>query len=82
MNSTNDDLSTNPAIDGNNVLAPVLLSRDRRHSHFWIEDGELFESYHTIRWLRYRHRFSVNGLPDTDKCQPDMIKYIEAEYLS
>jgi len=82
MNSTNDDLSTKPAIDGNNVLAPVLLSRDRRHSHFWIEDGELFESYHTIRGLRYRHRFAVNGLPDTDKCQPDMLKYIEAEYLS
>ena len=82
MDSTNNDLSTKPAIDGNNVLAPVLLLRDRMHSHFWIEDGELFESYHTIRGLRYRHRFAVNGLPDTDKCLPDMIKYIEAEYLS
>jgi len=71
-----------PATDAYTVLAPVLLSRDRRYSHFWIEDGELFESYHTIRGLRYRHRFAVNGLPDTDKCQPDMIKYIEAEYLS
>ena len=64
------------------LLAPVLISRDTRHSHFWIEDEELFESYHTIRGLRYHHRFSVNGLPDTDKCKPDMIKYIEAEYLS
>ena len=79
---TNTNKNNFNATIGNTVLAPVLLSRDKRHSHFWIEDGELFESYHTIRGLRYRHRFSVNGLPDTDKCQPDMIKYIEAEYLS
>ena len=64
------------------LLAPVLISRDKSHSHFWIEDGELFESYHTIRGLRYRNMFSVKGLPDTDKCQPDMIKYIEVEFLS
>jgi len=65
-----------------NQLEPVIISRDRRHSHFWIKDGELFESYHTIRGLRYRHRLSVDNLPDTDKCWPDMIRYIEAEYLS
>jgi hypothetical protein len=80
--NTKLDLKNEPPADANNVLAPVLISRDRRHSHFWIEDEELFESYHTIRGLRYRHRFGVNGLPDTDKCKPDMITYIEAEYLS
>jgi len=58
------------------------LIKDKKHSHFWIENGELFESYQTIRGLRYRHRFSVNDLPDTDKCQLDMIKYIESEYLN
>lgn len=66
----------------NTTLAAVLLSRDRRHSHFWIEDGELFESYETIRGRRFRHRLSVKGMPDTEKCLPDMIKYIESEYLS
>jgi len=59
-----------------------LISRDKSHDHSWIEDGELFETYRTIRGLRYRHKFTVSGLPDTDNCQPDMIKYIEAEYLN
>ncbi len=57
------------------------ISKDRRHSHFWIEDGELFESYRTIRGLRYRHRFSVEGLPDTEKCSPEIILRIESEFV-
>lgn len=57
------------------------LWRDRNHSHFWIEDGELYESYRTIRGLRYMHRLSVPNLPDTENCPDDMLKYIEAEYL-
>ncbi len=66
-------------IDNSNTS---VLWRHERHSHFWIEDGSLFESYHTIRGLRYRYMFEVEGLPDTDECPPDMLKYIEAEYLS
>ena len=66
----------------NNLPARSELWRDNNHSHFWIKDGELFESYNTLRGMRFRHRLSVNGLPDTDKCQEDMIGYIEAEYLS
>lgn len=63
-----------------NVVESAVL-KDKKHSHFWIEDGELYESYNTIRGLRYRHRFSVDGLPDTDKCSESMMLYIGKEYL-
>lgn len=53
-----------------------MLEKDKRHSHFWIEDGKLFESYHTIRGLRYRYRMDADGMPDTDKCSDEMISYI------
>lgn len=57
------------------------LWKDHQHSHFWIKDGKLFESYHTIRGLRFRYRLDVGTLPDTDNCPDDMLKYIEAEFL-
>lgn len=60
----------------------VLLWKDERHSHFWISDGELYESYQTIRGLRYRHRCSVGDLPDAEKCSEPLLKYIEAEFLN
>lgn len=31
----------------------MSLKRKNRHYNFWIEDGYLFESYMTIRGLRY-----------------------------
>ena len=64
------------------LLPNVRLWKDAKHSHFWIKDNELYESYNTIRGLRYRHRLSLNGLPNTDNCLEDMILYIEMEYLN
>jgi hypothetical protein len=58
-----------------------MLTKDRRHHHFWIEDENLFESYSTIRGLRYRHIAQVKGMPDTDKCPDEMITYIQKEYF-
>jgi len=57
------------------------IHKDRNHDHYWIEDGKLFESYRTIRGLRYRFLIDVN-LPDCDKCDESQIKYVEAEYLN
>ena len=57
------------------------LRKDRRHSHFWVEDERLFESYRTIRGLRYRYRFDVNGVADCERCTPEMLLYIAKEYL-
>lgn len=62
-------------------ISPPMLCKDERHSHFWIENGELYESYNTIRGLRYRWRLTVAGLPDTDKCSDSMLIYIESEFI-
>lgn len=72
---------TSESQHSNNAVLPAMLWRDERHSHFWIEDEELYESYNTIRGLRYRWRLTVNGLPDTDRCPDDMLLYIQAEFL-
>lgn len=58
-----------------------ILWKDSRHSHFWIEDGQLFESYQTIRGLRYRYRMDVKGMPDTDTCTDADIWRIKTEYM-
>jgi hypothetical protein len=63
-----------------NVVDSALW-KDEKHSHFWVEDGELYESYNTIRGLRYRHRLSVNGVADCDNCPLDMLLYIVKEYI-
>jgi len=60
--------------------AVPTLRRDRKHDHFWIDDGELYESYRTIRGLRYRHHLSVPGLPDMDAVPEAVIKEIEARF--
>lgn len=61
---------------------PKKLFKDRRHHHYWIEDGILFETYQTIRGLRYRGILEVPNLPDNDKCDSDCITYIEKEFLN
>jgi len=59
----------------------TILCKDHNHDHYWIEDEELYESYNTIRGLRYRHIMTVRGMPDCDDCTGAMITYIEKEYL-
>ena len=56
------------------------LWKDEKHSHFWIEDGALFESYHTIRGLRYRYRMAVPLMSDCDKLSDSDIFYIETHF--
>lgn len=76
----NAEMEQNKALFIGGVVSSAL-STDPKHSHFWIENGELYESYHTIRGMRYRHRFSVAGLPDTNQCSEAMLLYISKEYL-
>lgn len=57
------------------------LVKDCHHDHYWIEDGQLYESYNTLRGLRWRPILSVPGMPDCDKCTEAMLIYIEKEYL-
>ncbi len=57
-----------------------MVPKDRKHDHYWIEDGVLFESYRTIRGLRYRRLKDVPGMPDEDNCSGECIVYINKEY--
>lgn len=63
-------------------MAQQKLSKDRRHDHFWIEDEVLFESYQTIRGLRYRNILEVSGMKDCDRCTPEIIQEIEHKFLT
>lgn len=58
------------------------LYKDRRHSHYWIDNGILSETYQTIRGLRYRDILDVSGEADNDRLSADEITYIEKEYLN
>lgn len=42
------------------------MIKDPRHKFFWVEDERLFETYETIRGLRYRFKKDVPGKPDCD----------------
>ncbi len=55
--------------------------KDNKHDHFWIEDGFLFESYRTIRGIRYRRRIAVYGMPDIEKCTDAIMDEIAKKYL-
>ena len=56
------------------------LWKDEKHSHFWIENENLFETYRTLLGLRYRFRLKVPGISDCDNCSNEMIKQIENQY--
>lgn len=58
------------------------LVKSIKHSHYWIEDGVLYESYYTIRGLRFLPLIDVPNMPDESKCSEECIKYITLEYCS
>jgi len=31
-----------------------MITKSHNHNHFWIEDNTIYESYNTIRGLRFR----------------------------
>lgn len=59
------------------------LFRDHlNHHHYWIEEGELYESYNTIRGLRYRHLESVLGMADNNRLTKEDVEHVEQTYLN
>ena len=56
------------------------IPKHHNHDHFWIEDGYLYESYQTIRGLRYQQIKYVPDMPDIDKCDAECINYLFKEY--
>lgn len=60
----------------------TALTKRHNHDHYWIEDGILYESYNTIRGMRYVRILDVPGMEDDENISEAGIKYIESEYLS
>lgn len=60
----------------------MKLRKDREHSHYWIQEEHLFESYNTLRGLRCRYIMDVIGYPDTDRCSQEVIDSIEQQHRS
>ena len=52
--------------------------KSHNHDNFWINSGVLYESYNTIRGLRYR-AISCVDYPDTEKVSDVDILIIESE---
>lgn len=53
----------------------VTIWRDRKHDHFWVQSGQLYESYRTARGLRFRGRGYVPGIEDIERCtDADLIR--------
>ena len=52
-----------------------LLEKCHNHSHFWVSDNVLYESYSTIRGMRFREKCNVM-LPDMDKVPERTIDLI------
>ena len=52
------------------------IPKDRRHHHYWIEDGILYETYSTIRGNRYRELYKVN-YPDRETVSDEELSRIE-----
>lgn len=57
------------------------IIKSHNHSHFWIENEDLFESYKTLRGLRYRLVRKAIGFKDCDKCSDETIKKLETSHL-
>jgi hypothetical protein len=57
------------------------IAERHNHSHFWIREGVLYESYHTLRGMRYMEVMEVHGMPDEDKCSDACLNYIRKEYI-
>lgn len=58
----------------------MKIIKHLHHNHFWISSGILYESYNTLRGLRYCIITKIN-MPDNDDVSEELIKQIEEDYL-
>jgi hypothetical protein len=57
------------------------IPKKDNHSHFFIDNEFLFESYNTIRGLRFLQVMPVLGMPNEKECSDYCLFYIVKEYL-
>lgn len=58
------------------------INKHPRHKYFWVEDGELFETYGTIRGLRYLFVMPVPDFPDKEQLDEKDILEIQKAYCN
>lgn len=59
-----------------------LIPKKHNHDHYWIEKGVLYESYRTLRGLRYLPIKDVPGMPNIDECSKKILNFIAKEYYT
>jgi len=64
------------------VPADVQLYKHKDHHHFFIKSEVLYESYNTIRGLKYQKIMLVSGMPNENKCDETCLRYISKEFLN
>ena len=57
-----------------------MIIKKHNHDHFWIEDGTLYETYQTIRGLRYNAIMNIEEA-DTEECTEEQIQSLNKKYF-
>ena len=57
----------------------AIITKSHNHSHFWIDEGFLFETYRTFRGARQRFILEVPDEDDNHDCNKELIKKINDE---
>lgn len=60
-------------------MEKYLLQKHRNHTHWWIKDGYLNESYNTLRGVRFMTICKASGFENDDKCSDEKAEYIIRE---
>lgn len=56
----------------------MKLHKDKNHSHYWTESCVVYESYSTIRGIRYR-ALGIVLFPDVERLSEEQIKSVEEQ---
>lgn len=56
------------------------IPKRHNHDHFWIEEGILYESYNTIRGMRFMSVMEVGDIADTERVDDYTLEVIAKEY--
>lgn len=52
------------------------MQKIHNHDRFWIEDEILYESYRTIRGLRYRQIMAAPGFKNCERCSEEIFQQL------
>jgi len=54
-----------------------MITKSHNHNHFWTEDNVVYESYKTIRGLRWRAIVELDfKYPDHEKLSESMVTFL------